>query len=73
MLHMIHPQGILFPQEWLTSDWFSIFAAVVAINTLVYVVLGVSKLFPVWRFSVFRRDPRNRRGETRSIYPDAKP
>ena len=39
-------QGILFPQDWLTTDWFSIFATVVAINTLVYVVLGT------WRFQV---------------------
>ena len=66
-------QGILFPQEWLTTDWFSIFATVVAINTLVYVVLGVSKLFPVWHLKLFKRNGRNRRGETRSIYADAQP
>ncbi|MGI8393877.1 hypothetical protein [Leucobacter sp. W1038] len=66
-------QGILFPEDWLTTDWFSIFATVVAINTLVYVVLGVSKLLPVWHLKFFKRDGRNRRGETRSIYPDAKP
>lgn len=66
-------QGILFPQDWLTTDWFSIFATVVAINTLVYVVLGTSKLLPVWRLSFLKRNGRNRRGETRSIYPDAQP
>lgn len=66
-------QGILFPQEWLASDWFAVFATVVAINTLVYVVLGVSKLLPVWHLRFFKRGGRNRRGETRSIYPDAQP
>ena len=66
-------QEILFPQEWLTTDWFAILATYVAINTLIYVVLGVSKLFPVWHLQYFKRNVRNRRGETRSIYPDAKP
>ena len=66
---MLHT-GILFPEVILQSDWFGVFATFVAINTLIYVVLGVSKLFPVVHFG-WRRDGRNRRGETRSIYPDA--
>lgn len=69
----MRPQGILFPEAWLTTDWFAILATFVAVNTLMYVVLGVSKLFPVWHVRLMRRDGRNRRGETRSIYPDAAP
>lgn len=62
--------GILFPEEMLASDWFGVFAGVVAINTLIYVVLGVSKLVPVVKFGR-KTNGRNRRTETRSIYPDA--
>lgn len=69
----MRPMGILFPEAWLATDWFAIFATFVAISTLVYVVLGVSKLVPVWSLRMFRRNQRNRRGETRSIYPDVAP
>lgn len=46
------------------------FATLVAINTLIYVVLGVSKLVPIIRFGG-KSSGRNRRAETRSIYPEA--
>ncbi|MEZ5114701.1 MAG: hypothetical protein R2737_00420 [Candidatus Nanopelagicales bacterium] len=66
--------GILFPAEWLTSEWFAVWASFVALNTLLYVTLAVAKMLPkvhpadLW----FRlRGGRNRRRETRSIYPDA--
>jgi len=62
--------GLLFPEDILHTDWFGAFATLVAINTLIYVVLGVSKLLPVIHLGR-RRGGRNRRGETRSIYPDA--
>lgn len=66
----MHSTGLLFPESILSSDWFGVFATVVAINTLIYVVLGVSKLFPIVRFGRSRQG-RSRRTETRSIYPDA--
>ncbi|GAA2186289.1 hypothetical protein GCM10009786_06420 [Leucobacter alluvii] len=66
----MHRTGLLFPEEILYSDWFGVFATVVAINTLIYVVLGVSKLVPIIRFGG-KSSGRNRRAETRSIYPEA--
>ncbi|WP_082677855.1 hypothetical protein [Leucobacter chromiiresistens] len=66
----MHRTGLLFPEEILSSEWFGVFATVVAINTLIYVVLGVSKLVPVIRFGR-KGSGRNRRTETRSIYPEA--
>jgi hypothetical protein len=38
--------GILFSSEVLRSAWFQALATFVAINTLVYVGLGIAKLFP---------------------------
>lgn len=60
--------GVFLPQSVLQSDLFAVFAAFVAINTVIYVVLAVLKILPrphitdllTWR---------NRRRETRSIYP----
>ncbi|MEJ6488969.1 hypothetical protein PQI23_04450 [Leucobacter sp. USCH14] len=66
----MHRMGLLFPEEMLSSEWFGVFATVVAINTLIYVVLGVSKLVPIIRFGS-KSSGRNRRAETRSIYPEA--
>ncbi|MFE6736038.1 hypothetical protein [Microbacterium sp. NPDC057650] len=62
--------GILLPESLLYSDWFSVLATFVAINTLIYVVLGIIKTLP-------KAGPRrrhtgaSRRSETRSIHPDA--
>lgn len=64
---MIIPAGILFPETMLQSGWFNVFATFVAINTVIYVILSVSKLFPVIR-SLPRRTIRAR-AESRSIYP----
>jgi len=66
---VIPPAGILLPESLLYSDWFGVFAAFVAINTMIYVLLSVSKLLPVFRFGR-RRKGREFRGETRSIYPN---
>jgi len=62
--------GILLPEEWLQTEWFSVLATFVAINTLIYVVLGVIKIIPKIRV---RRaySGASRRSETRSIHPDA--
>lgn len=59
--------GFLFPESVLQSPWFSVFATFVAINTVVYVSLSISKLFPTVRFGR-RRGGFNRRAEDRSIY-----
>lgn len=66
---MIAPAGFLLPESLLHSDWFSVLATFVAVNTLIYVVLGLIKILP----KVRRRDRRgpSRRSETRSIHPDA--
>ncbi len=62
--------GILLPSELLSSDWFSVLATFVAINTVIYLALGVIKILP--KVKVRRRHSgASRRSETRSIHPDA--
>lgn len=61
--------GILFPESTLRSEWFAVLAAFVAINTVAYGALAISKMLP----KLYPRDwlPRSyHRGETRSIHPD---
>ncbi|MFJ4165445.1 hypothetical protein ACIPY5_07800 [Microbacterium sp. NPDC089698] len=62
--------GLLLPESLLASDWFSVLATFVAINTLIYVVLGVIKIVPKFRIRR-RHSGASRRSETRSIHPDA--
>jgi len=63
--------GLLFQQSFLTSDYFSTLAAFVAINTVMYAAMAFAKIMPkVYVSDWFSR--RNRRSETRSIYPDSK-
>ena len=62
--------GVLLPESILGSELFGVLAAFVAINTILYVTLAVAKMLP----KVYVGDwigSRNRRGETRSIRPDA--
>ncbi|NUP75057.1 MAG: hypothetical protein HOQ07_10475 [Sinomonas sp.] len=59
---------MLFPQDLLQSDAFSVLAAFVAINTLLYGTLAIAKALP--RLSWARRRRRYTRKETRSIYPN---
>ncbi|MGW8482388.1 hypothetical protein ACWGJP_04575 [Microbacterium sp. NPDC055903] len=61
--------GFLLPESVLYSDWFSILATFVAINTVIYVVLGITKVLP--KIRIRRRNGASRRSETRSIHPDA--
>ena len=61
--------GFLLPEGVLYSDWFSVFATFVAINTVIYVVLGIIKVLP--RVRRRGRSGASRRSETRSIHPDA--
>ena len=66
---IVQPLGIVFSESALRSDQFAVLAAFVAINTLIYVVLAVSKMLPKIYVSDYVTS-RNRRGESRSIRPD---
>ncbi len=61
--------GFLLPESVLYSDWFAVLATFVAINTVIYVVLGVTKILPQLR--PLGRRGYSRRSETRSIHPEA--
>jgi hypothetical protein len=66
----MHVWGILLPESTLGEEFIAVLAAFVAINTIVYVTLAVAKVLP----KIYLSDvltSRNRRGETRSIDPDA--
>ena len=67
------PTSAVFPSSWLTSTWYGTLTAFVAVNTLVYVALSISKILPrVHPTTWFRRqNGASQRRETRSIYPDA--
>lgn len=41
--------GVLLPASVLTSGWYQLLAAFVAVNTLIYATLSISKLIPKWR------------------------
>lgn len=60
------------PSSWLVSDWYATLTAFVAVNTLIYVVLSVSKVLPRLHPTTWLRDgnANSRRRESRSIYPD---
>jgi hypothetical protein len=63
--------GSLLPHEWLTTSWYATLTAFVAVNTIIYVVLSVSKVLPrVHPTTWLRRDGISRRRESRSIHPD---
>lgn len=62
--------GLILDESVLSSSWFAVLAAFVAINTVMYVTLAIAKTLP----KVYVRDwlPQNYvRAETRSIHPDA--
>lgn len=62
--------GILLPESVLDTSLFAILAAFVAINTVIYAALALANILP----KVYPTDwitNRNRRTETRSIYPHA--
>ncbi len=63
--------GILLPESTLREEFIAVLAAFVAINTILYVTLAVSKMLPKLYISDWITS-RNRRTETRSIDPDAK-
>jgi hypothetical protein len=62
--------GIVLPEAVLHTDVFAILAAFVAINTVIYASLALANVLP----KIYPTDwvtNRNRRTETRSIYPEA--
>ncbi|TDT16854.1 hypothetical protein BDK89_2453 [Ilumatobacter fluminis] len=59
----------VLPSTILASDWFSILARFVAINTILYVTLSIFKIVPKLYVSDFVHRG-GRRSETRSIHPD---
>ena len=63
----------VFPSSWLSTPWYATLTAFVAVNTLIYVVLSISKILPrVHPTTWFRSESGfSRRRETRSIHPDA--
>jgi hypothetical protein len=62
--------GIVLPEAVLHTSVFAILAAFVAINTVIYASLALANVLP----KIYPTDwvtNRNRRTETRSIYPEA--
>jgi hypothetical protein len=60
--------GVL-PENIMHTPWFAALSMFVAINTVVYLTLAVIKLLSKAYLSDWI-DQRNRRSESRSIYPD---
>lgn len=61
--------GLLLPESALDQHWFRVLAAFVAVNTLAYLTLSVTRSLP-WTHQADQRPRRYARGETRSIHPD---
>jgi hypothetical protein len=59
----------VLPQSIMHTPWFAALSTFVAINTVLYLTLALVKLLPKAYLSDWV-DHRNRRSETRSIYPD---
>jgi len=62
--------GVVLPESVMQTQWFAVLSMFVAINTVLYLTLAVIKLLPKVYLSDWVNQ-RNRRAETRSIYPDA--
>ncbi len=67
---MLLPAGLLFPESVLQSPLITVLAAFVAVNTVIYATLAIAKLLPALRWGDFLPS-RQRRSETRSIYPES--
>ena len=61
--------GILLPENIMHTQWFAVLSVFVGVNTVLYLTLAIIKLLPKVYLSDWI-DQRNRRGETRSIYPN---
>ena len=60
----------VLPPSILHGSWFAALSMFVAINTILFLTLAIIKLLPKAYLSDWI-DQRNRRSESRSIYPDA--
>ena len=58
------------PHNIMHTSWFASLSMFVAINTVLYLTLAIIKLLPKAYLSDWI-DHRNRRSESRSIYPDS--
>ena len=61
--------GIVLPEGLMHTRWFAVLSTFVAVNTVLYLTLAVIKILPKAYVSDWV-DQRNRRSETRSIYPE---
>jgi hypothetical protein len=61
--------SVVLPQSIMHTQWFAVLSMFVAINTVLYLTLAIIKLLPKAYLSDWV-DQRNRRTESRSIYPD---
>jgi hypothetical protein len=61
--------GSILPGSLMHSRWFAVLTTFVAVNTVLYLTLAVIKILPKAYVSDWI-DRRNRRAETRSIYPE---
>jgi hypothetical protein len=61
--------GLLLPEAIMHSQWFAVLTTFVAVNTVLYLTLAIIKVLPKAYLSDWI-DQRNRRSETRSIYPE---
>jgi hypothetical protein len=60
----------VLPEKIMYGPWFAALSIFVAINTVLYLTLAIIKLLPKAYLSDWVNQ-RNRRSESRSIYPDA--
>ena len=69
MNHIRLLAGVVLPESLMHTQWFAVLSVFVAINTVLYLTLAIIKLLPKAYLSDWI-DQRNRRVETRSIYPE---
>ena len=62
--------GVVLPEGLMHTEWYAVLSVFVAVNTVLYLTLAIIKLLPKVYVSDWVNH-RNRRSETRSIYPDA--
>lgn len=62
--------SILLPESAMHGQWYDVLSMFVAVNTVLYLTLAIIKLLPKAYLSDWVNQ-RNRREESRSIYPDS--
>jgi hypothetical protein len=62
----------VLPESIMHTPWFTTLSTFVAINTVLYLTLAIVKLLPKFYMSDWV-NRRNRRSESRSIYPSVDP